>query len=373
MEQVHHSVLDLMQMVAAYQTGPSSAHKSDASDTSDFRRLMEQSQSVRESQAEDKAPEAEADADKPEAPKGEDAPVEESPEVQEQLTLAALAVLQNPVVPIQQTLTPVVQESVAQTAAAQPQSADSPVAGLGVQQTVEAPAAAETPEQLLSDQPQVSAESQIRQPEQVQTQMGQPQADETGAQQTEGRSDPDVTVKVKGDGEQKAPVEGQETPVFQQVESAPIKVGEAPRMEQAPESASVESQVADKLTQSIQNGETRVELQLEPVNLGKVSVELTVTEEGVLHISLKAENSITRGLLERDAANLQTLLGRDTQEVRVEVQAQESQPREDLYDQEKQEGQHQQQQQQRREDRRDGQDFLHQLRLGLIPVDGEAS
>lgn len=372
MEQVHNSVLDLMQMVTACQTGPSAACKSESAESSDFRKLMEQSQNAREQQAEDKAPEADSpDApDTPDAPADEKAPVEESPEVQEQLALAALAVLQNPVVPIQQTLAPVVQEAAAPAAAVQTQMGDSPVTGLEAQQTVEAPATADGSEQLLPEQPQTAGE-QVGQPATQVHNQPQQQSDRADSGQSQSEHDPVVTVKVEDNGAQQT-AEAQEAPVFQQVESTPIKVGEAPRAEQAPETAAVEHQVADKLTQAVQNGETTVEIQLDPANLGKVNVELTVTEDGVLHISLKAENSATRSLLERDVTSLQTLLGRDGQEVRVEVQAQESQPREELYDQEKQQEQ-QQQQQQRREERRDGQDFLQQLRLGLVPADGEDS
>ena len=133
----------------------------------------------------------------------------------------------------------------------------------------------------------------------------------------------------------------------------------------------MEVQIGEQLTKALESGETRVEIQLTPENLGKVTIEVTLNQEGALHITLHAENPETRSLLARDMGSLQMMLTRDTQQdVRVEVPQQ--QENHNIYDQ--QHGQHQQQhsQQQRRQERRENpEDFLHQLRLGLIPVDGE--
>ena len=53
----------------------------------------------------------------------------------------------------------------------------------------------------------------------------------------------------------------------------------------------------------------------------------------------------------------------------MEVPRQEESQRQDLYEQ--QQEQHRQRQQEQRRKQTSGEDFLQQLRLGLIPLDGE--
>lgn len=164
-------------------------------------------------------------------------------------------------------------------------------------------------------------------------------------------------------------------PLFDEVEAAPIKVAEAP--ERTEQSVPVEQQVTTKLVNLLENGETRVQIQLEPVELGKLTIELTRSEDGTLSILLDAEKAQTRGLLEKHMGNLQEALtdrGQKVAQITVErgeeAQRQDNQQRDDFYD--GRNGQQQQQQeQQRRDDRRDGLDFLQQLRLGLIPLEDE--
>ena len=114
--------------------------------------------------------------------------------------------------------------------------------------------------------------------------------------------------------------------------------------------ATMKLQIGDKLTETLANGETRVELQLTPDHLGKITIELTQSSDGALHVSLFAENSQTKVMLERDMAGLQGLLN---QNVRQDVQVEVSQQQENR-------GQEQ------RQNRQQGEDFLDQLRLGLI-------
>ena len=145
-------------------------------------------------------------------------------------------------------------------------------------------------------------------------------------------------------------------------------MGEAPKTEQAQQP--VEEQIAPKLTEAVQNGETRVELQLTPEHLGKVKVEMTWKEDGSLVVEIHAENRETQNLLNKNASGLEALLGREVQqEVRVEAPRQEESQRQDLYEQ--QQEQHRQRQQEQRRKQTSGEDFLQQLRLGLIPLDGE--
>lgn len=155
--------------------------------------------------------------------------------------------------------------------------------------------------------------------------------------------------------------------LFHDVEAAPVKVGESfdPQLAQ-----DVNEQIAAQIIPALQQGETRVELQLTPENLGTVKVEITQTENGSLHIAITAENSQTRNMLEKTADNLQNLLASRTQnEVRVEVQRQEeSQAQHNNYDghNSQHQQQEQQQQQHRQQSYEDSLDFLHQLRLGLV-------
>ena len=158
-----------------------------------------------------------------------------------------------------------------------------------------------------------------------------------------------------------------ERPVFEDVKAAPVKVGDAPAAEKAEKP--METQIGDRLAQALQDGETQVEIQLNPENLGKVKVEMLWSKDGGLVVQLHAENRDTQSLLSKNLSGLENLLSRETQqEVRVEVPRQEESQRQDLYEQ--QQHQQRQQQQERRQSRHtDSEAFMQQLRLGLIPMD----
>jgi flagellar hook-length control protein FliK len=117
-----------------------------------------------------------------------------------------------------------------------------------------------------------------------------------------------------------------------------------------------------------------VELQLLPENLGRVQVEITMSENGALRVALHAENPTTQNLLRQDAASLQNILGKNSQqEVIVDVPRQEEAQQQNFYD-DRQEQQQQQEQQNRNnqsDTRQSDQDFLDQLRLGLISLADE--
>ena len=179
---------------------------------------------------------------------------------------------------------------------------------------------------------------------------------------------PEIDIEETG-GEAVA----EEVPLFDGVEAAPIKVAEAPA--RAEQSEAVEQQVTTKLADLLENGETKVQIQLEPVELGKLTIELTRSEDGTLSVLLDAEKAQTRGLLEKHMGTLQEALterGQKVAQITVErgdeAQRQENQQRDDFND--GRSGQ-QQQEQQRRDERREGLDFLQQLRLGLIPLEDE--
>jgi flagellar hook-length control protein FliK len=251
-----------------------------------------------------------------------------------------------------------------------------------VQEQAEQPAAEavqdqiQQPTQTQTQAPEVEAASvqqQVQQPAQAtqQQSMGQEQTDRQGEDvsyaDTE-KEEPRVEVTD-------APTGGQQ--LFQNVETTMIKVAEAPAAESTAQTAPVEKQIADQLTQALDQGESKVEVKLTPESLGSVTVEVTQQKNGTLSVVLTAESDHTRALLTQHMGNLQELLGAQGQkDVQIQVaRQQESQQSDPSYDgrNDAQNGQSGQQQEQRQQQARQDQDFLQQLRLGLIPLDAEAS
>lgn len=154
-----------------------------------------------------------------------------------------------------------------------------------------------------------------------------------------------------------------EAPLFREVETVPIQVSETITAEKA-----VKEPVSDQLAKGIENalkqGGSKLELELEPKNLGRVKIEMILQEDGSMRVLLHAEKPHTQLLLQRDAGDLQALLGRTTQQ---EVQVEASQQQQQQFNYNGHNGHEQQQQQeQRHQHEENGEDFLHQLRLGLI-------
>ena len=233
-----------------------------------------------------------------------------------------------------------------------------------VQQPVEQQAAEAQPEtaQIPVQQPQEGAEMQLN--------------TQTGEQQTEGKANLETVLQNEGDSTvdvkvQEVPVEADQS-VFGQVESVPVKVGDVAQPQQTENTQDVETQLKDRLTQALRNGDTKVEIQLNPVELGNVKIEVTRSAEGALYVVLTAEHTQTQSLLERHAAGLQSLLmgSSGTENVQVQVNRhQEGQQAENQnYDGSSGNGREDQQQREhRRQQPSDSADFLQQLRLGLVP------
>ena len=163
-------------------------------------------------------------------------------------------------------------------------------------------------------------------------------------------------------------------PLFHDVKAAPVKVGE---VYEAPETkeANVVRQVDAGVAQALEKGEPLVRIRLNPENLGSVTVEITRSAEGVIRVALSAHSGETRNLLERHAGELQGLLGSRTQQnVEVNVQrqqeSQQNQNQNHNYDGHNGHAQDGGQRRQRRQEQSGSQDFIQQLRLGLIPMDG---
>ena len=164
--------------------------------------------------------------------------------------------------------------------------------------------------------------------------------------------------------------------LFHDVEAAPVKVGEVYDAQES-EAPNVAQQIDTQLAQAMGQGESMVRIRLNPEYLGEVTVEISQNADGILHIALSARSGETRSLLERSAGELQGLLGGRTQQtVEVEVQrgqeSQQNQQRQQSYDGHNGHAQDSREQERRqRRTQTHGQDFMQQLRLGLIPVDGE--
>lgn len=162
-----------------------------------------------------------------------------------------------------------------------------------------------------------------------------------------------------------------EAPLFKDVETAPIKVAEAPAQAEAPE---LETQVSDKLVRILESGENRVEIQLTPEALGKMTIELTRSADGTLNVILNAENAETRSMLTRHITTLQeTLVDRGQPSVQIEVSRGEETQQQNFQQQDLRDDMNGRQngQQQRRREESSGEDFLQQLRLGLIDLQEE--
>ena len=160
-----------------------------------------------------------------------------------------------------------------------------------------------------------------------------------------------------------------EQPLFREVESTPVKVGDAAPLDTTAED--FDAQAAKTIAQALEKGSQKVELKLSPANLGNVTVELTRTAEGAIHVVLTAERERGMKLLTDHAGQLGNLLQSNTgADVRVEV------PQNQQGRQAWQEGQGQhhqgQSQQQQSHSQQEQEDFLQQLRLGLIQMEEES-
>ena len=354
MEQMQSSYLNLMQAVTAHKAEP----KTESTGKDDFRKMLEQcgeaekpaaAATQTEEKPEVEQPKAEADGSLTE----KDLPAD-SKEEEEILLMQELAMMQ--MVAAEQRITAepeveaVVVQAVSESGAAK-QAA--PATQLAEQTNVDSEAV-----EQLAESTSLNEIKAAGQTETAGQDMGTGLQEQSKAAGSQVNSEYELT-------ETPELTEAVEAPVFESVETAPVKVSEiaAPA-----EAEPVEEQIASKLTETISAGETKVEIQLTPEHLGKVTVELTQKEDGSLHIALQAESSQTRNLLEREMSGLQSLLSQTTrQEVEVNVSQPQEQQQQQNYDGHQQ--QHQQQQQQ--EKPRSGEDFLNQLRLGLLTTETE--
>lgn len=254
----------------------------------------------------------------------------------------------------------------------------------------QAPAAAEEGAVLLQPGQQTAGGEQLPVPAEpalageaestVQTEVlpaaedgGTATARESGAQTP---ADAGETAGRPARGEQELPeldsvqTEGAAQPLFDRTEHMPVKVGEADTLDATePDFA---PRLAKAITEAEQEGARHVELKLAPEHLGKLSVELTQGKDGVLHIVFHAENEQAMKLLQEHSATLVSMLhGSHSGEIQVEV-PRPQQGEQPWQQPEQQPGQqHGRNPQEQGRQRQSTEDFLQQLRLGLLGVEAE--
>lgn len=155
------------------------------------------------------------------------------------------------------------------------------------------------------------------------------------------------------------------TPLFQNTQNIPVRVGDAAVDMTAP-ADEVRGALTQTIKQAVEQGEEYVRIRLTPENLGTVVAEFTRSSDGTLHVVLQAENEQTVRMLSDHASALGMMLQDGIRgEVRVEVPhtPQEQTP---WQNPDQGGGQQQQQQQQQHTPHQETESFLQQLRLGLV-------
>lgn len=218
------------------------------------------------------------------------------------------------------------------------------------------------PEQQLQTAPEVTVPQ-----EGVQQQGMQNASTQTEQQSTGEAATGQKMVEVDQPDDQSVVVTKQEQPLFRDVETVPVKVGDAtPTVDvNAPD---MEKQLADTIQAKLNTVGDKVQIQLQPENLGHITIEL-VQHGGKMGLVIFADNAKTTSLLSQHAGNLGALLeDRTGQTVHVQVQQQE--PEQPQYDGHNQQNRQQQEEQSHPKQSKAEQDsFLGQLRLGLYQLD----
>ena len=165
-----------------------------------------------------------------------------------------------------------------------------------------------------------------------------------------------------------------EAPVFGNVSAAPVKValpqGEPLELEAPNATVELVGRIEDLFADGV---DSRVEFMLVPESLGKITVQITHGVDGALHVLLSASTERAAAMLERHAGSLQDLLTSNGRtQTQVEVRGNEESQRQFLNPNgENNQGRQQQGQQRRQQPEHRTQDFVQQLRLGLIGRDSD--
>ena len=242
-------------------------------------------------------------------------------------------------------------------------AAEQPVAANGMAQ--QAAAQQQVPEQQAAVQQspvQQQAETQAE-PVEVQTVQAKPES-----QQAQAETFAQTAKDDSGEPDAQAAVTTAEQPFFQETESMPVKVGDGDTIDtQQPD---FDAKLTQNVEKALSQGEQRVEIRLNPENLGSVVVEMTRSQDGSLHVVLHTETESAARLLSEHSSTLGLMLQNNNQgEVRVEVR-QPQQENQQWQHPDQDGGQnHGGQQREQQEHRQSTEDFLQQLRLGLFSLD----
>ena len=203
----------------------------------------------------------------------------------------------------------------------------------------------------------------------------QPAAQETRAEiETPRITDVDASEETSDEDNAETAQTMQEAPLFEHVEAPVVKVAEVSRPIPLEAENGVE-QLGNELNLVVNSADAnRIEVTLTPENLGKLTVEITRGSDGTLSVVLHTTTERAANLLDRGADGLRQMLAANSErEVQVQVRGSEETQQQFLNPdgQNDQENRQQQQQNRRRDEQRNTQDFLQQLRLGLVDVDDQ--
>ncbi len=236
------------------------------------------------------------------------------------------------------------------------------------------------PENAAAEKSEISSEQPSLLSTEPQTEQTDYVSETTVAADTDNLPDGDNTLteyddeesdKLLQDGDKDA---GTSVPLFENDRATPVKVAEPVRETVNIEAEDAIEQLADKLGASIETDYNKVEITLSPASLGKLTVEITRTENGVISIVMHTTNAKTAALLERGTSNLQNIIAANTgTDVKVEVQKSDGTENRYLNPNDQQDsGRQGQQEQPKKRKQSDTMDFMQKLRLGLVGLDGAA-
>lgn len=351
----------MLQITASFAQFPQGGGANETT-KDDFSQLLQQTQGAQNNPQKPAKEQNAVKGDKPqkEQPAGQEAPSDTDAAMtlhkQQLLAAQAMAIVQVPAEEAAQAAPEIAIAAAPVAAAVQPaETAQTNVMPDSATPQMPAEQAADTP---VASDTAATPETQAQQPAQaVQPQRQTAETDLHSAQPQ------DEDAVVTGEG---APV--QDAALFKDVQAAPVKVGAPVVHTEAPD---VDVQLANQVETALQNGDTRVQIKLTPENLGTVTVQLTRSTDGSLHIELQASTARAATVLEKHSSGLESLLMGSNQNssVRVDVprpqEGQQSQQH--AFNQERggQGGQNRQQEQRQQQPERD---FLQELRLGLVEL-----
>lgn len=365
MEQIKNGMLKLAKFISSGQMTIGRPEIGETTGESEFGKLLEQKNTEAKTEA---APERKEPADstreteqKPtDAKKPESGKEEETCDVAREAACAQMVwLVPQPVVEEQQVMQEVttVEAVVGEMGEVIAETGE----GIVVQQPVQ-----DQPQTFMPQETEQMAETALPAEQTVEAaeEIVQTETGKGGETQLTESENAESKVKVESD-ETGGEAVVNEAPLFKDVEAAPIKVAEAPA---EVETGDVEKQISDKLSSTLESGESRVEIQLTPESLGKVTVELIRSADGTLNILLNAESHETRELLAKHIGTLQeAIVDRGQQNVQIEVSRGEEAQEQHNMNQDLKDGHNgNNAQRQHRQDESSDDDFLQQLRLGLI-------